>query len=144
MDKERHESSKQGSENQFKTPIKSSSPAKKTWNVRSNNVVKIKKSANKYSVRVDVEDNEPVNKEFVDKRLKVNRFILKRSYPSKEDTAYWTYDMKKYFKHNWIEVCRKENANDSESEDDLVEENAATDYLVADEIDIMDTGVLLN
>ncbi|GJS40876.1 RNA-directed DNA polymerase, eukaryota, reverse transcriptase zinc-binding domain protein [Tanacetum coccineum] len=112
-DKERPESSKQG---------------------------KIRKSANKYSVLADVEDNEPVNEECVDRRLKVDRFILKKSHPSKEDTADWTYDMKEYFKHKWNEVCRKENANDSESENDLVEENVATDYLVADEIDRVDTG----
>ncbi|GKB40165.1 RNA-directed DNA polymerase, eukaryota, reverse transcriptase zinc-binding domain protein, partial [Tanacetum coccineum] len=67
-DKEILESSKQGSENRFKTPIKSSSPAKRTWNVGPDNVAEIRKSANKYFVLADVEDNESVNEELVDRR----------------------------------------------------------------------------
>nr|GEW85133.1 hypothetical protein [Tanacetum cinerariifolium] len=48
--------------------------------------------------------------------------------------------MKEYFKIKWKEMCRMENVNDNESEDDLVcDENEATNNLVADEIDGVDT-----
>nr|GEW38929.1 ribonuclease H-like domain-containing protein [Tanacetum cinerariifolium] len=111
-DQVRLEINNQIKENQFKSPVKDTSPSKKTWNVGSKNVEEIRRSANKYSVLADDEDNE----------------------------TNWTYDMKEYFKIKWKEMCRMENANDSESEDDLVcEENEASKNLVAAEINGVDT-----
>ncbi|GJW71500.1 RNA-directed DNA polymerase, eukaryota, reverse transcriptase zinc-binding domain protein [Tanacetum coccineum] len=135
---EKPESSKKG--NQFVTPIKTKSPEKKSWNIGDKNVAEISKSANKYSVLSVADDNDILNEESVDRRLEVDRFILMKSHPSKEDMTNWNYDMKQYFKIKWNEVFRKENANESKSDDDLVEENMANDPLVANEFEGMDPG----
>ncbi|GJY24735.1 hypothetical protein Tco_0398393 [Tanacetum coccineum] len=106
------ESNNQMNETQFKTPEHGKSHSKKTWNVGSKNVEELRRSANKYSILANNEENVNEYEEFRDRRL---------------------------------EVDKMENECESESDDDLIyEENEATNNVIADEIEGVDTGVLLN
>ncbi|GJZ35071.1 RNA-directed DNA polymerase, eukaryota, reverse transcriptase zinc-binding domain protein [Tanacetum coccineum] len=101
----------------------------------------LRRSANKYSILADDESNEEISKEFMERRLEVDRFVKEKILSSNGETADWTYDMKEYYKYKWKEVNRMSNQSDSETEDDLVfEENEAIKNLVADELDGVDTG----
>ncbi|GKF77622.1 hypothetical protein Tco_0230092, partial [Tanacetum coccineum] len=94
------------------------SPSKKKWNVETKNVEELNRRANKYVSLADDKGNEEVNE---------------------------TYDMKEYFKYRWKEVCRNEYENKTKSEGDTVcEDNEVARKLVVDEIDGVDTWVLLN
>ncbi|GJX97085.1 RNA-directed DNA polymerase, eukaryota, reverse transcriptase zinc-binding domain protein [Tanacetum coccineum] len=101
--------------------------------VSKENVNELKKSANKYVVLSD-EENEDCNVDpFIDKRLIVDEFIKKKIQPNCIETKDWTYDMIQYFKYQWEAMERMEK-EDSEEDDVFESHNQGVNSLIADEV----------
>ncbi|GJW86811.1 hypothetical protein Tco_0162151 [Tanacetum coccineum] len=91
----------------------------KLWKVGKDNMEELKRSANKYFVLAEVneENNRKNNDEImIDKRLIVDEFVKKKQQPSVSETKDWSYDMIKYFKYAW-EAREKGEHEDSDEED---------------------------
>ncbi|GJS09807.1 RNA-directed DNA polymerase, eukaryota, reverse transcriptase zinc-binding domain protein [Tanacetum coccineum] len=106
---------------------------KKIWNVGKENVYEIRKSANKYAVLTDRDNDESQVDPFLDKRRIVDEFIKKKIQPSCVETKDWNYDMIQYFKYKWAAKERMENEN-SDDEDVFENHNQAVNSLIADEV----------
>ncbi|GJY52454.1 hypothetical protein Tco_0443301 [Tanacetum coccineum] len=79
----------------------------KVWNVGKDNIEELRKSASKYAVLSDEENNIEVYP-FLDKRLIVDEFIKKKLQPTCEETRDWNYDMINYFKIKWEAMERQD------------------------------------
>ncbi|GJR98401.1 RNA-directed DNA polymerase, eukaryota, reverse transcriptase zinc-binding domain protein [Tanacetum coccineum] len=77
------EMNKQMKDTQFKTPPQS--PSKKSWNVGTKNIKELRRSANKYSILADGESNEEISKEFLERRLEVDRMSNQSDSETKDD-----------------------------------------------------------
>ncbi|GJU75148.1 hypothetical protein Tco_1272218 [Tanacetum coccineum] len=104
----------------------------KVWNVGKDNIEELRKSASKYAVLLDEENNIEVDP-FLDKRLIVDEFIKKKLQPTCEETRDWNYDMINYFKIQWEEIDRQDL--ECSDDDDVFEMNdQATQSFIADKI----------
>ncbi|GJV35563.1 RNA-directed DNA polymerase, eukaryota, reverse transcriptase zinc-binding domain protein [Tanacetum coccineum] len=83
--------------------------------VGQDNVKELRKSANKYVVLSDDENNIEVDP-FIDKRLIVDEFIKKKLQPTCEETKDWNNDMINYFKYQCeaMEMQDKENIDEGD------------------------------
>ncbi|GJX98150.1 RNA-directed DNA polymerase, eukaryota, reverse transcriptase zinc-binding domain protein [Tanacetum coccineum] len=104
------------------------------WNVGPKNVKELIKSANRYAVLDENEGNEEMNKSFTDRRIEVDKFINEQRQPNCDEEEDWTYDMKEYFKYKWKEVCRNNNGNQSDSDEDVVCEEIDTAKKIVDDV----------
>ncbi|GJR91349.1 RNA-directed DNA polymerase, eukaryota, reverse transcriptase zinc-binding domain protein [Tanacetum coccineum] len=114
---------------------KESSPKQNMWRIDKGNMESLKRSANKFAVLQD-NDNETIwNDPSFDKRLIVDILLKRKQQPTLNDTKKCTYDMINCFKHQWEAL--KRNGNDSDDEEDVIEVNdMAISNLVADEINV--------
>ncbi|GKE38383.1 RNA-directed DNA polymerase, eukaryota, reverse transcriptase zinc-binding domain protein [Tanacetum coccineum] len=102
----------------------------KVWNVGKDNIEELRKSASKYAVLSDEDNNIEVDP-FLDKRLIVDEFIKKKLQPTCEETRDWNYDMINYFKIQWEEIERQDL--ECSDDDDVFEMNdQATHSFIAD------------
>ncbi|GJW99432.1 RNA-directed DNA polymerase, eukaryota, reverse transcriptase zinc-binding domain protein [Tanacetum coccineum] len=85
---------------------------------RSSNVNKLKKSANKYALLSEENDDwdKGSGEPMTDRRLIVDEFLKKKIQPSISDTKDWSFDMINYFKYAW-KAMEGRNEDSSEEED---------------------------
>ncbi|GJZ80916.1 RNA-directed DNA polymerase, eukaryota, reverse transcriptase zinc-binding domain protein [Tanacetum coccineum] len=109
----------------------------KLWKVGKDTMEELKRSANKYAVLAEVneENNRKNNDEImIDKRLIVDEFLKKKQQPSVSETKDWSYDMIKYFKYAW-EAREKGEHDDSDEEDVEVVYDESVQSVIANEVE---------
>ncbi|GJV91106.1 hypothetical protein Tco_1538919 [Tanacetum coccineum] len=104
----------------------------KVWNVGKDNIEELRKSASKYAVLSDEENNIEVDP-FLDKRLIVDEFIKKKLQPTCEETRDWNYDMINYFKIKW-EAMERQDLECSDDDDVFEMNDQATQSFIANKI----------
>ncbi|GJW12093.1 RNA-directed DNA polymerase, eukaryota, reverse transcriptase zinc-binding domain protein [Tanacetum coccineum] len=112
----------------------------KIWNVGPKKIVEMRRSANKYAILSEENNNVEFDGNVCkDDRLIVDRYILGKAKLPPEELIKWTYDMKLYYIYRWEAVNREYARSD---EEDILEECLAANSLVADEIGGGDSQLL--
>ncbi|GJS26786.1 RNA-directed DNA polymerase, eukaryota, reverse transcriptase zinc-binding domain protein [Tanacetum coccineum] len=136
----RRQGGNQGVKNGVKTmfvPKVSTAPGKKIME-------ELKKSANKYVVLAEINEENPKESKgemMTNKRLIVDEFVKKKIQPSIEEFKDCGYDMIQYFKNAWKAMEKGDN-DDNDEEDVEIVYDESTHAVIADEIEGKGSGLM--
>ncbi|PWA37129.1 zinc knuckle CX2CX4HX4C [Artemisia annua] len=133
--KDKHEN-KLDTEN-HKNTMGSNSPGtpKNSWKVDKSAIEELRRSANKYAVLEEIDENEVYGAKWKDS---VDKYVKYQRQPSKEEAKLWTDEMHKYFKEQWSEIWDKECVE----EDVYKEENGMAKSMTLNELNGNESDIL--